>query len=88
VIPDADKSSDLDHYIRIPEIENYILQQFIAQVPLYKNKQAYQRVIPPNYWNAEYKATQPGFEEFHVLLLQTAKKNKLKKKYIPFFVAG
>lgn len=88
VIPGADKSSGLSRYIRIPEIENYILQQLAAQIPLYKNKQAYQRVIPPNYWNAEYKATQPGYEEFHALVLQTAKKNKLKKKYIPFFVAG
>jgi hypothetical protein len=88
VIPDADKSSNLNRYIRIPEIENYILQQLIVQIPLYKNKQAYLRVVPPNYWNAEYKATQPGFEEFRALLLQTAKKNKLKKKHIPFFVAG
>jgi hypothetical protein len=88
IIPGADKSSDLDHYLRVPELENYMLQQFIKQIPLYKNKQAYERVIPPNYWNEEYKISQPGFEEFRVLLLQAAKKNKLKKKYIPFFIAG
>ena len=88
VIPDASRSSSLDHYIRIPELEEYILKEFAAQIPLYKNKQTYQRVIPPNYRNEEYKNSQPGFEEFNVRLLQVAKKNKLKKKYIPFFITG
>ena len=87
IIPDANRESSLANYIRIPQLEDFILNQFAEQIPLYKKKQAYTRVIPPNYFNPEYRFTQPGFDEFNLRLKSVAKQNKLRKKFIPLFVA-
>jgi hypothetical protein len=88
IIPGATNELWLDHYIRIPAIEDLILGDLVTQIPLYKKKQAYDRVIPPNYFDPAYSSTQPGFADFNVRLLQTAKANKLRKKFIPLFVSG
>lgn len=88
VIPDVNRELSMSNIVRVPEIEDYILHQFEKQAALYKSKQAYERVIPSNYFLADGKTTQPGFEEFNARLLVAAKASKVKKKNIPLFVVG
>lgn len=86
IVPDGKKEPVQHAYIRVQEVENKIIRDFEKQIAAYKNKQAFSQVIPPNYWNAATKATQPGFDEFQVRLKAVAKANKLKAKRIPLFV--
>lgn len=86
IVPDGKKEPVQTAYVRVTEVENKIIRDFEKQIASYKNKQAFERVIPPNYWNAATKTEQPGFDEFQLRLKATAKANKLKSKRIPLFV--
>jgi hypothetical protein len=84
-VPNGEKEYVPAKLIRLPEVEQLILQQFTAEAARYRSKQPYRKVIPPNYWKQEYATVQPGFAEFQVLLKAAAKKAKVKKKRVVLF---
>ena len=84
-VPNAEKEYVPAKLIRLPEVEQLVLQQFAAEATRYRNKQPYRKVIPPNYWNPIYATQQPGFAEFQVQLKAAAKKAKVKKKRLVLF---
>ncbi|MCA6364600.1 MAG: hypothetical protein IM638_16320 [Bacteroidetes bacterium] len=84
-VPNGERDYPAAKLIRLPEIEQQILQEFTAEAARYRSKQPYRKVIPPNYWKPEYATEQPGFAEFQQQLKAAAKKAKVKKKRVVLF---
>jgi hypothetical protein len=86
VIPNAQKELTNTEYIREEELEDYVIELTMLQIPLFLKQKPYIKTIPPNFWDGSFKKIQPSFEEIKDNILMRAAEKGMDGKKLQNFV--